>query len=470
MIHGLAVCAGVGGLELGIGLALGDSYRTVCYVEREAFAAANLVARMDEGLVDPAPIWDDLDTFDGRRWRGRVDLVSAGFPCQPFSVAGKQLGTDDDRWLWPVIERIIDEVRPRLVFVENVPPLVVHGLRDVLRTFTERGFIAEWGRVSAADIGASHGRERFFLLAVADTERAEWWSDDEPRGRRSERRNGAGQAASVARSEDVELGDTSHQRSPRRQRAAAAGRIASAERADREVADASSRGLGELRKPSGGPGLVDWTDAQLADANGAGLELQLRTAHHDDRCDAPGDESDGCDPAALADTIGDTVRVESERHQRQGWSERAAEREHTEPRADVPLFPPGPGARDEWAAILERWPELAPAIDVRSGTLAVGAVADTMRRHEPQEQSSDATEREQRSTQRRRAEQSAGVGTASGSSDRWQATTQSDVRRMAHGLANRVDRLRACGNGVVPLAAAYAFVALAARIGWKVTP
>ncbi len=121
-VNGLALCAGVGGLELGLALA-NPGYRSVGYVERESYATAILVARMGEQALDPAPVWDDLTTFDGRPWRGKVDLISAGFPCQPFSAAGKQKGTDDERWLWPDIARIIREVQPGYVFLENVPGL-----------------------------------------------------------------------------------------------------------------------------------------------------------------------------------------------------------------------------------------------------------------------------------------------------------------------------------------------------------
>src|SRR5262245_17779546 len=100
-IAGLSLCSGVYGLELGLHLALGDAYRTVCAIERDAYAAAILVARMEEQALAPFPIWDDLTTFDGRAWRGRVDLISAGFPCQPASTAGARKGIEDERWLWP---------------------------------------------------------------------------------------------------------------------------------------------------------------------------------------------------------------------------------------------------------------------------------------------------------------------------------------------------------------------------------
>ncbi len=158
-------------MELGLELAI-PGYRAVGYVERDAYAASALVARMGEEALAPAPIWDDLATFDGEPWRGVVDLVSAGFPCQPFSAAGKQLGMEDERWLWPDIERIVREVRPGRIFLENVPGLVRHGLGAVLGGLAALGYDAEWGLFSAAEVGAPHKRERFFLLArrVPDAE------------------------------------------------------------------------------------------------------------------------------------------------------------------------------------------------------------------------------------------------------------------------------------------------------------
>jgi DNA (cytosine-5)-methyltransferase 1 len=164
-VNGVALCAGVGGLDLGLRLALGESYRTVCYVEREAYAAAALVARMEDKALDLAPVWDDVTTFRGEPWRGVVDLVTAGFPCQPWSVAGKRKGTSDSRWLWPDIARIIRECEPRYVFLENVPGLYRHGLRVVLSDLAALGFDAEWDCVSAGDVGAPHRRERVFILA-----------------------------------------------------------------------------------------------------------------------------------------------------------------------------------------------------------------------------------------------------------------------------------------------------------------
>jgi len=122
---------------------------------------------MEDKTLDRAPIWDDLTTFDGRAWRGAVDIVSAGFPCQPFSAAGKQLGLDDERWLWPEIAGIIGDVGPALVFLENVPGLVRHGLRPVWSDLRRMGFRVRAGFFSAAEVGAPHRRQRLFVMADA---------------------------------------------------------------------------------------------------------------------------------------------------------------------------------------------------------------------------------------------------------------------------------------------------------------
>ena len=167
-LSAICLCDGYGGFELGL---REHGIRTVCRVERDSYAAAVLVARMEEQRLDQAPVWDDLTTFDGAAWRGRVDLITAGFPCQPFSAVGKRKGVDDDRWLWPAIRRIISDVGPRYVFLENVPGLVRAGLPHVLADLADLGFDAEWGLLSAAAVGAPHKRSRIWIVAaLADTE------------------------------------------------------------------------------------------------------------------------------------------------------------------------------------------------------------------------------------------------------------------------------------------------------------
>jgi len=171
-LRGLALCAGAGGLELGVHIAE-PSYRTVCYVERARSAIDVLVARMRDGCLAPAPVWTDLATFDARPWRG-VDLVSAGYPCQPFSISGLQRGFDDPRNLWPHVARIIREARPRRVFLENVTAHLGIGFPVVAGDLSSMGFRFAAGVHTALEVGGSHHRSRLFVLADADGQRGTW--------------------------------------------------------------------------------------------------------------------------------------------------------------------------------------------------------------------------------------------------------------------------------------------------------
>ena len=165
----LALFAGAGGGILG-GKLLG--WRTVCAVEWDAYARDVLVARQNDGCLDPFPIWDDVQTFDGRPWRGRVDVVSGGFPCQDISAAGKGAGITGARsGMWAHMARIVGEVRPRYVFVENSPVLTSRGLGTVLGDLAAMGYDARWGVLGAIDAGAPHKRERIWIVADAMRQR-----------------------------------------------------------------------------------------------------------------------------------------------------------------------------------------------------------------------------------------------------------------------------------------------------------
>jgi DNA (cytosine-5)-methyltransferase 1 len=159
----LALFAGAGGGILG-GHLLG--WRTVCAVEWDAYAASVLVQRQNDGTLPAFPIWDDVQTFDGREWRGRVDVISGGFPCQDISCAGKGAGIDGDRsGMWGHMARIVSEVRPQYVFVENSPMLVGRGLTRVLGDLAQMGYDAKWGIVGAHHVAAPHKRDRIWLVA-----------------------------------------------------------------------------------------------------------------------------------------------------------------------------------------------------------------------------------------------------------------------------------------------------------------
>lgn len=208
--HGLrelALFAGAGGGLLATTHFLG--WRTVCAVEADPYRREVLLRRQRDRVLDLFPIWDDVRTFDGRPFRGRVDVVTAGFPCQPFSTAGRRRAAADQRNLWPETIRVVREVRPRFVFLENVPGLlsarqavrllVVEPVRqpslydagggepgaglvlrrfvparfpsyfgDVLRDLAEAGYDAEWTVLGARDVGAPHRRDRLWILAHAD--------------------------------------------------------------------------------------------------------------------------------------------------------------------------------------------------------------------------------------------------------------------------------------------------------------
>jgi len=217
-INILSLCTGYGGLELGLSLALEGVFRVVA-VEVEAYALANLAAKAQESKLAIEAMWPDCKTFPAERFRGCFDFILAGFPCQPFSVAGKRQGGADDRHLWPHIARIIKTIKPVWVFLENVPGLLSARTLDnrpdlcrylanlatlakiaptakkrwylsehikrltgyLLRTegvpayasvyFSLRnmGYSVEAGLFTAAECGAPHKRERLFVLAYNET-------------------------------------------------------------------------------------------------------------------------------------------------------------------------------------------------------------------------------------------------------------------------------------------------------------
>lgn len=155
----LALFAGGGGGILG-GRILG--WKTVCAVEVDPFCRRILMARQDDGCLSPFPIWDDIRTFDGSEWKGYVDVVSGGFPCQPFSSAsrGRRVAAD----LWPEMFRVVRDVRPRFVFAENVSRSPMRRAKSDLSSL---GYGCILVRASAASVGAPHRRRRWWV--VADT-------------------------------------------------------------------------------------------------------------------------------------------------------------------------------------------------------------------------------------------------------------------------------------------------------------
>lgn len=429
---GLSLCSGVGGLEIGLHVAE-PRYRTVCHVEREAFAAACLVARMADQALDHAPVWDDLATFDGRRWRGCVDIVTAGYPCQPFSTAGKRLGARDPRHLWPHVRRIVVQCRPRLVFLENVGGHLSLGFDVVHRELSRLGFEVAARLQSAAETGASHERERLFILAVArHVERPPWRAVDDAgvRGAAAGERPaivvGGSRAALADDGEGPETFRT-------RQGACTAGEGHQRERR-RDAADGGGEGLADAGGIGGEAGRSRQTgrqdgaipdlhgsrlaDADLARSPGAEQPGQPGQPGQAQRRFGAGSTAAELRRACASGDVGHAVddgRAGTDIHPGRRSKGRGAAGAVGSGRVlELPIYPPGPAERERWAAILADEPLLAPAQP------RIRRVAD---------------------------------GLASGLDDpfAWQH-------------AARADRLRATGNGVVPLAAAAAYLALRAEL------
>lgn len=302
---------------------LGIEHRTVCYVEREAPAAAQLVRLMEAGAIDPAPVWSDLLTFDGAAWRGCVDFLVAGFPCQDISIAGRRAGLDGQRsGLFFDILDIADDCGAHGLFLENVSAIATatatavdeaegtleeRAAARVVGELADRGWDAEWITLSASDVGASHGRARWFCFA---------WRRDVDDARRVQR---------GARHEQ-----------------------------DRPGRSAQSRHEAH-HGPANGGGLLD--DAQR-------FELPWQRIHARPGPAGPGaPDADGAG-AAVANA-GKPRLPHAEQHEPCGswaWHEWRAAPELR----GAPLFAPGP-ADHRWGNIVSAAPWLAPAIADPSG-------------------------------------------------------------------------------------------------------
>lgn len=409
----LSLCSGVGMLDLGFRLAFPAS-RTLVYCERESYAASVLVARMEDAALDPAPIWDDVTTFDGRPWRGLVDAVIVGFPCTDISDAGRRAGIyGPASGLFFDIMRIVREVGPRYVFLENVAALANRGLATVLATLAEAGFHAEWGCFTASEVGAPHRRDRIFILAYAADPHGRAGEPREQGATGEWRRGSAGGSAglAVARNEhgDARGSLSGELRGGRPQPSELCGvlqdgrSLADAQhpewRAGDEAGGSRREGQDAERQAPSRAGTGGET---VADADGFGRREAERGQSEVARSFVAG--------GAVRTLLGSprSVRLEGER-------EAGAAPGPVDRTCRVPLFPPGRDASDEWRVVLDERPFLAPA-----------------------------TTRE--------------------------AAAQSVVQRLADGAArglagpygdNHTDQLFVVGNGCVPLTAA-----LAARVLW----
>ena len=250
----LSLCSGYEGIGLGLRRVL-PNLREIAYVEREGFAAANLVAKMEAGELDAAPVFTDVKTFPYGKFRGCVDILSGGFPCQPFSNAGKREGVEDPRHLFPYIRDGIRECQPRIVFLENVEGIISSKTSDgesvlqyVLRELEGMGYRATAGIFSASEVGAPRQRKRVFILGYTGSR--------EPSGLPSEQRK----KGSKTGESSEELADSSGERLQRklfsnsvnsqRRKESDGWSSSSCRIRQNELADSDSRGGIEDREPT----------------------------------------------------------------------------------------------------------------------------------------------------------------------------------------------------------------------------
>lgn len=351
MLNGMALCAGGGGLELGLQLALGDAYRTVVAVEREAAPAALLVSRQQKGQLSPFPIWDNLATFDSRPWRHVVDIVSGGIPCQPHSYAGKRLGANDARDLWPDTVRIIGECQPAIVFLENVPGVLPYVFHRWLPELQDMGYRCEAGIFSAEEVGAPHLRERVFLLAFADG--ARWTSA------------GAGDGLDTRGESQTRRGELADAAEPRCTGAEDGGADSGDARTDAGWRLEPERERTELAYADGSAGSAEQEFQPEERTAVTGRERGLMADAGNKELPQPGRRPDrraGIGWAGAA--VGDAPRSGVEGYGAGGVGLTQVSAGQGLSRCTIPLFPPyRTGDEERWAAVLRDWPNLAPAVE-----------------------------------------------------------------------------------------------------------
>lgn len=316
-------------LGLAVATALPNRIRTVAYVEREAYAASTLVARMDDATLDTAPVWDDVHSITGPDFSDFVDQVhrplciTAGYPCQPFSLAGKRSGENDPRHLWPAIARFVGSHKPELCFFENVPGHLNLGFERVCTDLEAMGYRVAAGLFSAQEVGAAHKRERLFILAVAKNDIGRCISSGSEQESRKWRRMPAIRGDHMGYSEHGQRYPWSDSagRAPR-ERPATANRTL----ADPDKRDCARWPIIESLEPEGRDA-ADWAGEMLAHAKSTGRKRPDATGHSATKRRAP---------------------------------------EY----GRIPLFAPPPNYTEAWTKILAARPDVEPAICRTSDGLA----------------------------------------------------------------------------------------------------
>ena len=434
-----------------MGLMLAEpGFHTRCFVEWEEYPRSVLIAAQRAGYFAPAPIWNDLRTFDARPFRGAFDTVLAGYPCQPFSHAGQRRGEDDERHLWPEVARVIREVEPEWVFLENVSGHVTLGAETVLRELWDMGWTPAAGLFSASETGAPHERLRWFCVAYRDADADAGWVEQgrsrrgagESQGQGAERKRlrawprGGGEP--MAHPDGGHPGAEREQRGGEQRLQPEGGHV---ENAIGAGAGGGTSDAGERRRDA-----VDWRGEGLRSGNraaGADWPAADGQSQRSPVDDAPSPRRDDARIGAETDSQGGerlscagrgamAAPGGAERQGQQPGQRDARGRQephgHSPLRGGTGLFPPGPGDAAAWDAVLRSSPDMAPAAAARD----LHAWARRL----------EADGREW-----------------------WEAQTEPEFCRLVDGLADRSSRLRLLGNGVFPLAAAYAWRTLAVAHG-----
>lgn len=464
-----------------MGLMLAEpGFHTRCWVEWEEYPRSVIVAAQRAGYFAPAPIWDDLTTFDARPFAGAIDTVLAGYPCQPFSHAGQRKGADDERHLWPDVARVARELGPSLkwVFLENVAGHVTLGLETVLRDLRDMGFTPAVGLFTAAETGAPHERERVFIVAHRQG----------PDGRSEQQAGRTRSGGARPSGSGAELGNTNSGDDARGMDSGATGREAGRSQASHEGSRRSSDGE-RFRPESGGSG-IDMEHAtgldgriharsrreggRTADAGGTGGTMAdtSRGRHGGSRqgeVEQPGRAEAERSSCNLADTDGRDASTEGLQrsgeqrlypeggrfggrgngvsvadtgcntgHQGRasvggsGYGPRSAGQAIGLGGSRPYVHPPGPADMGRWADVLSVAPYLAPSLSISDVKRAADHFAQMVARGELAE-----------------------------------TQAQSFVRLCADGMANRSRALRLLGNGVHCLAAGHAWRTLSAAHGLR---
>jgi site-specific DNA-cytosine methylase len=450
--NGLSLCAGGGGLDMGLGLAE-PGFHTRAYVEYEPYPQQVLVAAQRAGYFAPAPIWDDLTTFDAKPLAGAIDTLLAGYPCQPFSAAGKRLGEADPRHLWPHVARVATELGDglRWIFLENVAGHITLGAESVLRTLWDMGFTPAAGAFSAAETGAPHERLRWFCVA---------YRENTGSSHRGERRKPFGVFAKPSgfhgNLADPHGGNpgAERERSSREQRfqpeggGTGRGDVVHPGRAERGQSVATGNDADreeEERRQS--PDRPEQSGDDMDDASHGGRGIHT----------GPGPEGGGTPDAGgarrdMADASGARTEAWGAKPQRGQQGNATEPFDHS-----GPLFPPGPGDRGAWAVVLAANPDRAPSFARRDAVAAAVNLASLLLPDK-----AEAIEPRLRGLPRG-ALMAAVVREAPELVDETQALAR--LRNLADGLAHRTRALRLLGNGVCPLQAAYAWRTLASAHG-----